>query len=128
MSDKPKQNDEEQGNAAAEQPRKKRRWFQFHLSTAVAGMLVMGVIYYTGLHVRYFVDGLERKPAFKEQYYGWPYIFCTQYDVSENSGWKRYVSYDRVSLIVDITVWLLILAAACSAVEMLSRRYDQNPL
>ncbi|MCZ7649023.1 MAG: hypothetical protein M5U26_27830 [Planctomycetota bacterium] len=120
---------------------RKRRWFQLHLSTCVALMIVAGLILWSNMRPGSAVITLARPPI---KVYGWPWTIANQPPAQiENEhinlgAYSFYLdgleftnqlnaltaTYGR-NLVWNVLVALAILAAVALPLEYLARRSER---
>jgi hypothetical protein len=110
------------------QPARKRRWFQFHLSTAILLMVVAGGLMAMSFIPKELAEGLVLK-------FGWPWgcVFEVRYGLDRAFNWAvdvlplgewRYLALRYLAL--DIAALAVILFAVASPVEWLIRRQERS--
>ena len=112
----------------AEKLRPKRRWFQFHLSTAIVLMFMASWLVW--LHIGEFLvphQGKSKRSSELTIFYGWPAdaIAYTVVNKRTASGWlevSRTVTFAPLKLAINIVLGLLLLSAVAYSIECLFRR------
>lgn len=111
----------------------KRRWFQIHLSTAIAGMFLAGLLLFLNLGVNETERPWSEYPhEFKKAPPGFTHTRPDRF-ISKVQGWPvvfyHYGSrhWDQAGLITDVLVCGGILCVFVSVAEYLNRRRSRRP-
>jgi hypothetical protein len=95
------------------------KWYQLHLSTLLALMLLAGVLVWLNVPMRPVALPHRLRPDPFNLARGWPMTFQWSYDGPEGDH-SRGFDYQHASL--DVTVCLLLLAVAGAGIEWVTRR------
>ena len=127
------------------QPAKKRRWFQFHLSTAIVMMFVAGGLLWANLHHRVVESGsmiwdgpIPGPPGssgwamYQRWGYGFPFeAVGTDLDVQgcplrKNTLDELSPAWHWVGLLGNLTIGIVVVLLVGSACEWLIRRRERK--